>query len=125
LATIKNRRKPGKRCVLKRLQQHQRRNDMGWFSNWFTSNRDLSRQLTLLELKIMATLADIAANIAAIGTSVDGLTADIAALNQKILDLQTGGGIPPALQAQIDDIAASSTALASKISDLDALTPAA
>jgi chromosome segregation ATPase len=89
------------------------------FYDWLIPGRLLNQ----LEKRIMATLADIAANIAAIGISVDGLTTDIAALNQKITDLQNSAGIPPALQAQIDDIATSSGAQASKIADLDALTP--
>lgn len=83
-----------------------------------------SRLINQMEKRLMASLTDIGNNVVAIAASVDALAGDIQVLNDKITELQTGGGIPPALQAQIDDIAAQSSIVATRIADLDAITPA-
>lgn len=56
--------------------------------------------------------------------AVDGLVADVKALNDKITELQnTAGEITPEDQALLDDIEARSKAVTDKLEALDAQTP--
>jgi predicted nucleic acid-binding Zn-ribbon protein len=79
---------------------------------------------------IMSKISDFAdkqtAHNDAIDTAVAGLQGDIKALNDKIAELQnTSGTISPEDQALLDGIEARSSAIATKIAALDALTPPA
>ncbi len=59
----------------------------------------------------------------AIDKAIDGLSADIDALNAKIAELQaTPPVLDPADQALLDDLQARGTAIADKIAALDAKT---
>ncbi len=93
-------------------------------------------ELILLELKIlkrkaddlMGAIKDFADKMKlhndAVDAAVDGISADIQALNDKITALQNSAGqVTPEDQALLDDLEARGAALATKIAALDALNP--
>jgi peptidoglycan hydrolase CwlO-like protein len=75
----------------------------------------------------MSAISDFAATVnqqfTDIGTSVDGLTADVAQLKAKIDELQNNPGpISPADQALLDDIQNKANAVSQKLKALDDAT---
>ena len=93
-------------------------------------------ELILLELKVlkrkvdelMSKISEFADKMklhnAAVDTAVDGLTADIQALNDKITALQnSAGAVTPEDQALLDELETRGATLTAKIQALDALTP--
>jgi len=65
----------------------------------------------------------VSAKFDAIGTSVDGVVADVAFLKAKIEELQNSPGtITPADQALLDALEARVGTLSTKVADLDAAT---
>jgi hypothetical protein len=84
--------------------------------------------LTHLGERIMSAISDFAAAQTAfqdqIDAAVTGLTADVAALNDEIVKLQTTAGqITAEDQALLDGIEARTSAIAAKLDALDAMTP--
>lgn len=80
--------------------------------------------------KIMSKIGDFANKQKAFherqDTAIQGLIADVAALNAKIQELQnTPGEITPEDQVLLDDLQARSEAVATKLEALDAQTPPA
>ena len=70
--------------------------------------------------------ANVTARFDAIGSSVDGIAADVLSLKAKIDALQASqGSITPEDQALLDSIQAQADVLAGKVSALDAATEAA
>lgn len=64
------------------------------------------------------------AHIDRVDSAVTGLTADVEALNAKILELQNNPGpITPEDQAILDSLQARGETIAQKLEALDALTP--
>lgn len=60
----------------------------------------------------------------AVSAAIDGITADIQALNDKITELQNSSGtVTPEDQALIDELVASGDALQAKAQALDDMTP--
>lgn len=89
-----------------------------------------TEQFTAGIQKIMSAISEFAARQSAfndrLDTAVAGVSADVAALNAKIEELQnTPGEITPEDQALLDDIEARSDAITTKLEALDALTPPA
>jgi len=82
---------------------------MPWF---FLTNRDLLKQILRNQGDIMASQQEILANLAAANASLDGITADIAALDELI---QQG--------TDLTAIQAASAALAAKAAAIDATHP--
>lgn len=79
-------------------------------------------------VSIMSAIADFAAKQKAYndrtGAAIDGVVADIKALNDKITELQNSAGqVTPEDQALIDDLQVKGEALASKAEALDAQIP--
>lgn len=61
---------------------------------------------------------------ARLGTAMDGITGDVAALNAKITELQANlGNLSPEDQAALNVLQAQGQALAERLEGLDALTP--
>lgn len=61
-----------------------------------------------------------------LSTAIDGLTGDVALLNQKIQELQNSAGtITPEDQALLDQLQTQGEMLASRLEAVDALTPPA
>jgi len=108
------------------------------------SGRNLTTKhdLNAMEGRIMSAISDFAAKQKAFNerqaasidkalASVDGLTTDVKALNDKITELQTSvGGVTPEDQALIDSLETQGSALADKLdgvatalATLDAQTP--
>lgn len=77
---------------------------------------------------LMSQISDFAAKVQAFqdaqDIAIDGLTADVKSLNDKIAALQTSAGqITPEDQALLDAVQAHGQAIADKLSALDAQTP--
>lgn len=78
----------------------------------------------------MSVISDFAAKMdqhnAKMDAAVDGLTADMKDLNDKIAQLQsTSGQITPEDQALLDAIEAKASAVADKVAALDSMNPPA
>lgn len=89
----------------------------------------LDRILKKLE-DIMSAISDFATKMnehnTKVDAAVDGLTADIKTLNDKITELQNSAGtISPEDQAILDELEARGAAVSAKLAALDALTPPA
>ena len=79
---------------------------MPWF--FFVTNRDLLKQILRNQGAIMATQQEILADLAAVNESLNGITADIAALDdliqqgQDLTEIQTASAALRAKAAAID-----------------------
>ena len=65
--------------------------------------------------KIMASIADALAAVHAADTRVDSVLALLAEIKKQLADALAGVTLPPAVQAQVDEILSVSTADAAKI----------
>lgn len=72
-------------------------------------------QLTTEETNIMATLADVQAKVAAVGTVEDSAVALLTALVAKIQELIDSGADPAAFQKLVDDLTLHTDPLAAAV----------
>ena len=89
----------------------------------------IRRQLINMEARIMSAISDYAERVQvafdAIGTGIEGVAADIAALKAKIEELQNSpGAITPEDQAILDEMEELAGTLTERITALDAENPA-
>lgn len=102
----------------------QRKIEFEFFKAGLATKQDLEQMKT----HIMSAISEFAAKQNAFNdrqaSAVDGLVADVAALNKKIEDLQNSpGGITPEDQALLNEIEARSDAITTKLEALDSQTP--
>jgi cell division septum initiation protein DivIVA len=91
----------------------------------WTSQRELNRRLDQIERKInaiihkendiMATLADLQAQVAAVGSTEDSAVALITGLIAKIQDLINSNATPEQYQALVDDLKSHTDPLAAAV----------
>jgi len=108
------------------LKKQREQREPHWFKSLcrFATKHDLRK----LGNEIMSKISEFADRQKAFNdrqsTAVDGLVADVKALNDKITELQnTTGEITPEDQALLDDIEARNKVIAEKLEALDAQTP--
>lgn len=92
------------------------------------NNNAVLERIAETECKIMSKISEFAARQTEFNarqqTAVDGLTADVKVLNDKITELQNSPGeITPEDQVLLDDIEARNLAITEKLEALDAQTP--
>lgn len=56
------------------------------------------------EVKLMATIDQVLADVTAESTQIDGISTLIAGLEQQVADALSGATLPPAVQAKVDAV---------------------
>lgn len=93
-----------------------------------SDNNAVLYRIAQLEIHIMSKISEFADKQKTfndqVGAAIDGISADIKGLNDKITELQNSAGtVTPEDQALLDDLQARGQVLADKAAALDAATP--